>query len=164
MKLQLSHDTYGELVYDENFWTGKRRITVGGKELTKSKRNTYVYKDLNTSITVVLKGSLLFGLTAKINDEAEQVLALPPKWYEFVIVACIFSIGIILGNFPVHLAFPVVGGAVGGGISGVMAVLALLLMKPVKKVNLKILIGIGVLALNFFVCHVVALLFLAALA
>lgn len=163
MKTKIMHDVYGEIVYDESFWSGKKRISVDGKTLTKSKRNIYVYQDPNTSLTVVLKGSVLFGLTMTINHGAEITIASPPKWYEIVIAVCILCIGIVLGNSPFAAVFPLVGGALGGAISGVMAVLALMVVKPIPKVPVKLLVGIGLLALTFFICHIVGLLFLAAL-
>ena len=164
MKTKITHDVYGEIVYDENFWSGKKQIFIDGKALTKSKRNIYMYKDLNTSLTAVVKGNALFGVKMTINNGAEIPIVAAPKWYETVIAICILCIGLVLGNLPFVVIVPVVGGAIGGAISGAMAILTLSIIKPIPKIAIKLFIGIALLALTFFICHIVALLFLAALA
>ena len=164
MKTKITHDVYGEIVYDENFWSGKKQISIDGKVLTKSKRNIYVYKDLNTSLTAVVKGNALFGVKMTINNSAEIAMIEPPKWYETVIAICILCIGLVLGNLQFVVIVPVVGGAIGGAVSGAMAILTLSIIKPIPKIAVKIGIGIALFALTFLFCHILALMFLAALA
>lgn len=164
MKTKIMHDIYGEIVYDENLWSGKKQIFIDGKTLTKSKRNIYTYKDLNTSLTAVVKGNALFGVKMTINNGAEIPMVAAPKWYETVIAICILCIGLVLGNLPFVVIVPVVGGAIGGAISGAMAILTLSIIKPIPKLVMKLLIGFALFALTFFICHIAALVFLAALA
>ena len=163
MRTKMMHDTYGEIIYDENFLSGKKQISIGGKTLTKSKRNIYMYKDLNTSLTAVVKGNALFGVKITINNGTEIPMVAAPKWYETMIAICILCIGLVLGNIPFVVIVPVVGGALGGAISGAMAIIALSIIKPIPKLAMKLLIGIALFALTFFICHILALIFIAAL-
>lgn len=163
MKTKITHDVYGEIAYEESFWTGKRQISIGGKTLTKSKRNVYVYKDLNTSLTAVLKGSLLFGLTISVNNEAAVRLLPAPQWYEILFFSLILSIGLFWGNIAGFIGLALVGGAIGGAISGLMAALYLAFSKSIPKIGYKILLGIAFLGGTFFICHIVALMIIAAL-
>ena len=59
---------------------------------------------------------------------------------------------------------PIVGGAIGGAISGVMGVLNLYAMRSVKNVGIKLAIFAGMLVATFGICYVLALLLLSALA
>lgn len=58
---------------------------------------------------------------------------------------------------------PVVGGALGGLISGIIAVLNLLIVKGVKPIWLKILISIGMLAAAFLLCFLIGSMIVNAL-
>ena len=46
---------FGTIIYDENFWTGKRRIAIGGVELSKIDKKTYSYKLEDREIYVNVK-------------------------------------------------------------------------------------------------------------
>ena len=38
------HALYGEITYDEKFWSGKKAISINGVKLVKEKKNIYIYK------------------------------------------------------------------------------------------------------------------------
>ncbi len=161
MKITLTHNVYGKIVYDENAWSGKRTISVNGKVLTKRKGNIYCDPAPQSSITVVLKGNSLFGLRLSINGEAPLSIIPAPTWYEIVLFSLIACVGLVLGNFP-HT--PLIGGAIGGGISGAMGVFALYALKPIHKIGAKLLVGLALLGATFLLCYIAALVFVAALA
>mgnify|MGYP003319439936 FL=1 len=39
MRVVVNHETYGEIVYEESFWTGKKEISVGGIPLFEVRKN-----------------------------------------------------------------------------------------------------------------------------
>jgi len=57
--------------------------------------------------------------------------------------------------------FPIVGGAIGGAISGLTACLCIMLMKNTKKIWLKLLIWAGLLFATVLVCYLIAALILS---
>lgn len=78
------------------------------------------------------------------------------KWYEIVLSVLPVALILIWGNSAALVSIvPVVGGALGGLISGIIAVLNLLIVKGVKPIWLKILISIGMLAAAFLLCFLI---------
>ena len=70
----------------------------------------------------------------------------------------IFMLILVWGNVPALCEIiPVVGGAIGGGISGLMACITLFLMRNTKKVSHKLLIWLGFLIGTFTICFAIAL-------
>ena len=61
MRVVVNHETYGEIVYEESFWTGKKEISVGGISLFKVRKNCYAYQCGEQTVTVDVKGSAYFG-------------------------------------------------------------------------------------------------------
>ncbi len=40
MRVVVQHESLGEIIYEESFWTGKKKLFIGGEELAKiSKKN-----------------------------------------------------------------------------------------------------------------------------
>lgn len=75
-----------------------------------------------------------------------------------------FALILIWGNSAALVSIvPVVGGALGGLISGIIAVLNLLIVKGVKPIWLKILISIGMLAAAFLLCFLIGSMIVNAL-
>ena len=86
------------------------------------------------------------------------------KWYEIVLSVLPFALILICGNSAALVSIvPVVGGALGGLISGIIAVLNLLIVKGVKPIWLKILISIGMLAAAFLLCFLIGSMIVNAL-
>ena len=38
------HEVYGEIIYDESFWTGKKEVYINGVKLAKVDKKTYSYR------------------------------------------------------------------------------------------------------------------------
>lgn len=160
MEYIVDHEAYGRIVYKENIWTGKREITVGGVDLVKEKKNIYIYDNGETKIRVALQGNFMSGAKLVIGDETISV-GTTPAWYEVACSIAIFMVILVWGN-SVYLCsiIPVIGGGIGGGVSGLMAVLNLQAMKSVKNIAAKLGIWLAMLIATFGICMVLALVFL----
>lgn len=149
MENTVHSEKFGEIVYDENFWTGKKKITINGEELEKVSRKEFKTK---SGEQVLIKGNFVFGAKLEIGGETVQVIP-TVKWYEIVLAIIPFLLIMIWGNsVPLVRLVPVVGGAIGGGISGLFSAASLCLMKSVKPLWLKILIGVIFIGVTFGVC------------
>lgn len=132
-------EKYGYISYDENFWSGKKLISIGGVILSKMKRNLYIYQTADQTIYVKVEGSYLFGVSLVINGERIMITE-KPKWYEVALSVSIFIAVMIWGNVPaLFYIFPVVSGAIGGAISGCAACVCLFVMRKQKNIIMKLI-------------------------
>ena len=153
MKSTTQHPTYGTIEYSEGFWTGKRSLTINDQPLKATGKATFEYQ----SSEVKVKGNALFGAYLIINGE-KIAIAESAKWYEILFSFLIVSIGIIWGNIPAFvLIFPVVGGAIGGFICALFAVLYLYVTKSIKHIALKLISFLIFFIIALFSCHGIAL-------
>ena len=160
----VNHPTFGQIVYDENIWNGKIEITVNGIKLTKIKRTKFIYDNGETKIDVTVKGSALTGAKLIIGDET-VIIVKAPAWYEVVCSISIFLIATIWGNNPVLCSIiPIVGGGIGGGISGLMAALNLHAMKSQKNIAVKLGVWLAMLIATFAILFALVMVFLTLLA
>lgn len=163
METVYNHHYYGEIVYRENFWTGKREIIMDGKPLKRIRKNKYEFRSEPVYTTVEVKGSYLLGVKLTINGEIIPITQ-SPKWYDVVCAALIFFVVAVWGN-SVKLCsiFPIAGGAIGGAISGCMSLLALGAMKSTSNVLKKVIIWCAVMACTMLLCFLCALVILGIL-
>ena len=160
MKTFTHHVGYGQIEYNENIWTGKRELTVNGQKLLKKKKKTYELSTENAVLECRIKGSFLTGATLYVDQDVIQ-LSEACKWYEFLCSGLICLFVLIWGNLPqLCRIFPIVGGAIGGGICGMTAYMNLLLMRGTKKVGFKLLIWLGMFFGTVAVCFLIAQLIL----
>ncbi len=161
MQIALRSNKYGLILYEENVWTGKVNLSIDGVPLVKGKKRVFFYNVDNRSIPVKVKGNSVMGVRLLI-DNAEYVLSNPPKKYEFAIAILAFVFMMVWGTSKALCSIvPIIGGAIGGAINGVCQFSSLVLMKKQEKVGVKLLVGLGMLALNFFLCYLGAVIFLA---
>ena len=165
MRSVVQHEKYGNIIYEENFWTGKKTITIDGKQLTKVSRTKFMYLTADgTFVHVKLKGHYMMGAKLDFNGEVVQIVE-APKWYEFVMYILTFMLILTWGNSPELCAIvPVLGGALGGLISAAIIMAGLTISRRVKNGLVKFLISLGVLVVTFVACFIGALLLLSALA
>ena len=149
MKKISKHEVYGEIVYEEKFWTGKKSVTIDGIPLEKISKKEFKLQDGNT---VSIEGGFLQG--SNLNIKGESLMLTPKiKWYEIVLCCFPFLLTIIWGNISALCAIvPLVGGAIGGAIGGVFSALGLFFIKSVNPIWLKILIALASLAITFGIC------------
>ena len=165
MKSVVQHEKYGNVIYEENFWTGKKTITIDGTRLEKASKTEFLYPMMDGTFThVKLKGNYLMGVKLDINGETVQVVE-APKWYELVMYILTFVLILVWGNSPELCAIvPVLGGALGGLISAAIILAGLGLSRKVKNGLVKFLISLGTLVVTFVACFLGAMLLLSALA
>ena len=152
MRSVISDEKFGQIVYEESAWTGRKSIYVNGKPLSKIAKNTYFLSDGEMRTNFVVQGNYLKG--SQLLIEGREIQVTPPvKWYEVALSVFIFALVLVWGNTPLALnVLPVVGGAIGGLISGAFMILNLFIIKQVKNIGLKILISLGLCAVSFLIC------------
>lgn len=62
MKQILSHPVYGEITYEENFWTGKKRLFVNGAELTPENKTVFLFPREDATLRIVVRGNSTRGV------------------------------------------------------------------------------------------------------
>lgn len=159
MKQTIQHETYGEILFEENIWTGKKSVSIGGIALEKIAKKEFKLPDGGAAI---IKGGFLQGAVLSVNGED---IRLTPKikWYEVLLCVWPFILTIVWGNVPALCAIvPIVGGAIGGAIGGVFCVLGLYGIRSVKPIWLKILIALASFGVTFGICCGIGYAILAA--
>lgn len=159
MKVTYQHAQYGQIDYEENAWTGKKTMSVNGVSLTKKDKNVFVLNTPEEPITCTLKVSLRTGTQLVIGEEVIQ-LAPASKWYEIACSVLIFVLVLVWSNSTALCSIiPIIGGGIGGAISGAMGCLNLMLMKKSNNIGIKLCIWLGMLAGTFLICFLFALIF-----
>ena len=80
MKISVDHPSIGKIVYDENFWSGKKSLTVNDIPAEKVSKNEF----LINGEKAVIKGCNPFGVTLFYADQTIQISP-KPKIYEYVL-------------------------------------------------------------------------------
>lgn len=149
MKEVIQHEKLGEIVYEENFWTGKKSLQVNGVRLQKTNKKTFVTE---SGEYYVINGNYIQGAVLAAGEETVR-LTQPVKWYEIVLSVLPFLLIMVWGNVVALCEIvPVVGGLIGGGISAVLSCLNLFIIKGIKPIWLKVVISIAILGVTFGVC------------
>ncbi len=149
MKEVIQHEKLGEIVYEENFWTGKKSLQVNGVRLQKTNKKTFVTE---SGEYYVINGNYIQGAVLAAGEETVR-LTQPVKWYEIVLSVLPFLLIMVWGNVVALCEIvPVVGGLIGGGISAVLSCLNLFIIKGVKPIWLKVVISIAILGVTFGIC------------
>ena len=164
MKVTVENEKYGTIEYNENFWTGKKEIYVDGKLFLKKSKDKYVYQKDEKELVVRIKGNYLSGVNLNVIDTYVEII---PKTtaIEYILAILPLIFVIVWGNSPYLCSiFPVVGGAIGGGIAGLSGALGILFMKKTKSLIKKILVGLVAFAIAVLICFIVAVSILSALA
>ena len=91
MRAIIQDEKLGEIVYEENSFTGKKKISINGVECVKVKKRVFELNTEEGTKEIVLKGNAIIGLTLE-SEGREIILIEKIKWYE-----------IILGILPILL-------------------------------------------------------------
>ena len=120
-------------VYDENFWTGKRKLTIDGAEATTVNRSTF---NAPVQGTLHVKGSYIFGVSL-VKDDGGKIVLYKNTWWEWVLIV-LPLIGIGVGVFC---------GAVFGGLSALFGLAGACGNASIlhSKLNTALKITIGIL-------------------
>ena len=153
MKEILQHPVYGEIVYDESFWTGKKTITVNGVRAVRVSKKEYLIDGKESTLV----GNFFTGITLYLDGETIRISP-KTKWYELLLAILPFFFLITWGNSQTLCAiFPVVGGAIGGGLGAFCAVVSLSFMKKQSSPIFKVLIGIIAAIATIFIAFILAI-------
>ena len=91
----------------------------GGAPMEKTGKKSFVKQMDGSELRISVKGNFVSGVTMSINGTEEIQVVPKMKWYEIVFSLPIFMLIIIWGNsVPLCKIIPVMGGAIGGAISG----------------------------------------------
>lgn len=138
MREFIHHPDYGEIVFCESFWTGKKKLSLNGVEAKRISKKEYTSNEK----TMLLNGSTLTGATLSVDGKTIQ-LSPKPRWYEVALAVFPFLLVVVWGNNPnLYSVFPAAGGAIGGALGGIGSASALLLIKKSNTLLKKVLIGI----------------------
>ena len=136
MTVLTQHQSYGEIIYKESFWTGKKSLTINGVEAQPVSKKEFVLEEKR----IIIKGNYLTGIVLHLDGDIVRVSE-QTKWYEFILSIIPFIFLLTWGNNATLCSiFPVVGGALGGAIGGIGLVTSLFLMKKTKAPIAKVLI------------------------
>ncbi len=124
------------ITYSENFWTGKKKITIDGQELQKIDKKTYRYE--NNHYTV--KGSFLTGVEM---TNGVQFITLVRKLSVLETILCFLPFLLV-----------VTGGAIGGLCGGAAAAVNATYMRNTDKTIMKIIYAILSTGIAF-VCYLI---------
>lgn len=157
MKELVQHQVYGDIVYEESFWTGKKTLTVNGVDAQPVSKKEFMIDGKKA----IIKGSYLTGIDLCVEGDTIE-MSPKPKWYEVVIAILPLIFLLTWGNSVALCSiFPVVGGAIGGALGAIGAMMSLLLMKKSKSLMSKLLIGICACAVTILIAYALALALLA---
>lgn len=129
MKNEIKTDC-GTILYEESVWTGKRKLFLNGKELTKVNKKTFVYEENGEKKEFIVEGNIFKGVGIFSSDLPEPVIISKPMG----VLDYIF--------FILPLVPAVLFGAVGGLVGGLTAAFSLSVVRETKPLWLKIVLGI----------------------
>ncbi len=153
MKSAILTERYGEIILDENFWSGSKKVFVNGVQLKKINKKTFVGEIGGAQITAVITGGFISGAIIDVNGEKYRITE-AAKWYDYFFTVMWAAIYIAWSVTPqLYMIFPVVGGAIGGAIAGIGVATTLYIIKPMKNIAAKFAVSlgmfVGVMLFNF---------------
>ena len=156
----IHHPTYGDIVYTENFWIGKKTLTVNGLAAQQTSKKTFLIDGHQATVN----GGWFTGATLTIESETIE-LARKPAWYEVLLAIVPLLFLLTWGNVPALCAiFPVIGGAIGGGLGALAGYTSLMFMKKSSSPIARVLIGLGAFVVTVLVAFILAMLLILFLA
>ena len=163
------------ILYEESFWTSRKRLVINGQDALKIGRKRFQAEVNGELTTFDIRGSFLSGVsvtatkstpfgdaTTGITSLSETTVLARNKWYDWVMI-CLPLVGIIFGV--------IFCGAIGGGLSTLLCLLAAVINATIArselKVGLKVLAQFGVAAVAnaiwFGIWYLIALFVVSAL-
>ena len=124
------------ITYTENFWTGKKTISINGKELLKIDKKRYKYEDKYYTV----KGNYFTGV--EMSDGVESI-TLIRKLTTLEMILCFIPLVVI-----------VTGGAIGGLCGGAACAFNAAFLRKTDNVGMKVLYAV-LSAIVAFVCYLI---------
>ncbi len=158
MKMIVEHAKYGRIVYEENFWNGRRDITVGDIYLRHKSKNIFLGDVGDECVEFEVVGNYAAGVKIKLDGEYVEIVP-KTKWYEYLIYFLPFILVMIWGNNQALCEIlPVIGGLIGGAISAGVSFAALIQGKKSSKILHKLICALVGLIVGFGICAGIGLL------
>lgn len=151
------NEKFGNIEVEESIWSGKiTAITINGVPMIKVDKKIFMMETSTSKIEAGVVGNFFTGLKLMIN-RSELIQIVPPlKWYEIALTIISALFCIIWGNVPQLVKLvPLVGGAIGGALTGIFEISGLALMRKFKNPLLKFAIWLAALILSFGSCALV---------
>ena len=161
MKNIVNDSKYGQVIYEESFWTGKKNLTINNEKFLKISKNVYsgmLNENDEEPTSVELNGNYLKGATIRVNSQIIEVVP-KIKWYEIILILLPFIIDMILSFVPI---IPILGGALGALVTFLAGILELTLMRNTTSIAMKILIAILGLILSLGLCLIIGIVIVTA--
>ena len=73
MKVTAQHNVYGQIDYEEDFWTGKKSLTINGTKLQKQNKNTFVWNQEGEALLCRIKGNFITGSKLEIGQDTVEL-------------------------------------------------------------------------------------------
>ena len=155
MKREIYHEVLGKITYEESFFTGRKTIFVNGYFLEPVNKNTF-RRFINNEYEIFnVTGNYITGVTLLYGSKLVEIV---PKtlWYEYIIYFLPLIINLIWGN-SIYLCkiIPVVGGLIGGAITGFFSALSLVFGKNAKNLSFKLLTICAFVLISFVICALI---------
>ena len=116
MELSAASKNGTAILYQENFWTGKKALIINGTPATKIGKKQFSFTAADGKATFyTVQGSFISGVKVEISDPKETVVLAQNMWYDWVILV-LSLVGILPGV--------IFCGAVGGFFSALCCFLA----------------------------------------
>ena len=160
---RMHDEVFGDLEYNESFFTGKKSLKVNGNSVEKQGKNLFALNNGEKYVAGVLSGNYFTGVKLAVDGRVIRLVK-PVTWYEVTLTVIMMVFFLVWGNVPsLCEMFPVVGGAIGGAIVGFMSAMNLICMKLVKPVWAKPLVWLGFAGATLGISYGVAMAIISVL-
>lgn len=126
----------------QNAWSGKYTITIDGIAAQRVEKREFTYTENDQTSKVKLVGNGFTELYL-IDGETRIVVLAKLKWYE-----------IVFAVLPLTLVF--LGGAIGGALGGLSAVLIVAFIRKVKNVFLQLVTALAITGVAYLLYFIIA--------
>ena len=155
----IQHEKYGTIEFSEGLLIANRTIFINGEQLTKKSNKRFTFSD---GKEVIVSGGLFSGIKLEINGDIIPITN-PGKWYEIAI----YIIGLVFliawsNSLALVSIIPMVGGALGGLLYAVPAVLGFSFSVKQKNPLLKLVITLSAVLLGLILCVLVGVIIISA--
>lgn len=163
----IDNTPYGNIYYEEGFFSGKKKVFINNQELEKVNKLNFIYHAPEGDIPVRLKGNYLLGVKLFFNNDNSTGIEVIPHitWYEILIAVFMLVFGLVWGNVPqLVVIIPLIGGIIGVCIAVITTIFAVFFMRKVNHPLYKVLIGLAGFVCMFLILLAVGLVFVMILA
>ena len=131
----------GNIEFSYNSFTGRYNACINGVKATRIEKKVLFVSLPQNSYKIYIYGNLFSGIWFSVKEKMFVVTEKCP-WYVYVLGVIPFVMTMVLGNLPmlVDAGFYYVGGAIGGGISGLFSALAIVFAAFTRKHIFRLLI------------------------